>query len=96
MGSELHEIGARMVADLFEYHGWDSIYLGAVVPAEAIKLLGEHRPDLRPSTMPRYLSPLPEAVPARSRDPGSKLRLRKCLFRTVRSGRLGWFILLML
>ena len=32
VGSELHEIGARMVADLFEYQGWDSIYLGAAVP----------------------------------------------------------------
>ena len=36
VGSELHEMGARMVADLFEYDGWDSIYLGAAVPIETI------------------------------------------------------------
>ena len=27
VGSELHEMGARMTADLFEYNGWESIYL---------------------------------------------------------------------
>jgi len=31
-GMELHEMGARIVADLFENHGWDSIFLGAAVP----------------------------------------------------------------
>ena len=31
-GTELHEMGARMVADLFENDGWDSIYLEAAVP----------------------------------------------------------------
>lgn len=29
-----HEVGARMVADEFEIHGWRSVYLGANVPAE--------------------------------------------------------------
>lgn len=32
VGSELHEIGVRMVADFFEMEGWDSFYLGANVP----------------------------------------------------------------
>ncbi len=36
VGDELHEIGARMVADLFEVHGWDTHYLGANVPAGSI------------------------------------------------------------
>jgi methanogenic corrinoid protein MtbC1 len=36
VGNELHEIGARMVADLFEVHGWSTHYLGANVPAESI------------------------------------------------------------
>ncbi len=35
-GDEMHELGARMVADIFELHGWDTHYLGANVPAEAI------------------------------------------------------------
>lgn len=34
--AELHELGARMVADFFEMDGWDTYYLGANVPAESI------------------------------------------------------------
>ena len=77
VGSELHEIGARMVADLFEVHGWDSIYLGAAVPVEAIKLaVGEHRPDLvaLSVTMPQHLPHCREAVKQlREQDPGIKI-----------------------
>ena len=57
-GSELHELAARMVADLFEYDGWDSIYLGAAVPAEAILAAAAlHRPRLAvlSVTMPQHL-----------------------------------------
>lgn len=36
VGDEMHEIGARMVSDLFELNGWDTHYLGANVPAESI------------------------------------------------------------
>lgn len=32
-GGELHEIGLRMVTDLLELNGWDTLYLGANVPA---------------------------------------------------------------
>jgi MerR family transcriptional regulator, light-induced transcriptional regulator len=32
IGGELHEIGARMLSDLFELDGWDTFYLGANVP----------------------------------------------------------------
>lgn len=58
VGSELHEMGVRMVSDLFEYHGWDSVYLGAAVPVESIiNAIREHRPDLvgLSVTMPHYL-----------------------------------------
>ena len=58
VGSELHEMGARMVADLFEYNGWDSIYLGAAVPAEALLSAVElHDPGLvaLSVTMPQHL-----------------------------------------
>ena len=58
VGSELHEIGARMVADMFEYSGWDSIYLGAAVPVEAVEnAVREHAPALvaLSVTMPQHL-----------------------------------------
>lgn len=35
-GGELHEIGMRMVADLLEMNGWDSVYLGANVPVQSV------------------------------------------------------------
>jgi methanogenic corrinoid protein MtbC1 len=34
IGSELHELGIRMVADLFELSGWDTHFLGANTPHE--------------------------------------------------------------
>jgi methylmalonyl-CoA mutase cobalamin-binding domain/chain len=36
VGGELHEIGARMVADFFEMEGWDTYFLGANTPPEAV------------------------------------------------------------
>lgn len=36
IGSELHEMGIRMVADFFELSGFDTYYLGANTPAEGI------------------------------------------------------------
>jgi len=46
VGSELHEIGIRMVADFFELNGWDTYYLGAGVSQEAIvKAIVEKKAD---------------------------------------------------
>ena len=36
VGDEMHELGARMVADLFEMNGWQTTYLGANVPTRDI------------------------------------------------------------
>ncbi len=36
VANELHEIGARMVADFFEMEGWDSYYYGANTPVDSI------------------------------------------------------------
>jgi methanogenic corrinoid protein MtbC1 len=36
VSSDLHEVGVRMVADLFELDGWDSYYLGASAPADSV------------------------------------------------------------
>ena len=58
VGGELHEMGARMLSDLFEYHGWDSIYLGAAIPKMAIlKSIETQKPDLvgLSVTMPQHL-----------------------------------------
>ena len=36
VAGDLHQIGARMVADFFEMEGWDTVYLGADVPHEDV------------------------------------------------------------
>jgi methylmalonyl-CoA mutase cobalamin-binding domain/chain len=43
VGGELHEIGARMVADFFEMKGWDTYFLGANTPPESILHMVEER-----------------------------------------------------
>ncbi len=44
---ELHQVGAKMVADVFEMHGWDSFYLGAGTPTkELIRFCREISPDV--------------------------------------------------
>lgn len=64
-GMELHEMGARMVADVFENHGWDSIFLGAAVPVDCIvDSVKENRPDLvtLSVSMPQHLMDCERAV----------------------------------
>ncbi|MHB8097311.1 MAG: cobalamin B12-binding domain-containing protein [Erysipelotrichaceae bacterium] len=59
IGSELHEMGIRMLSDIMEYSGWDTFYLGAALPEKAILLaIEEHKPDViaLSVTMPPYLS----------------------------------------
>jgi hemerythrin-like metal-binding protein len=47
VSSELHQIGAKMVADTFELHGWDAYFLGANTPlAGLLELLEEKQPDV--------------------------------------------------
>jgi methanogenic corrinoid protein MtbC1 len=44
---ESHDIGIRMVADFFELEGWDSYYLGANTPEDAIvQAIVEQKADL--------------------------------------------------
>lgn len=57
-GRELHEMGARMLTDVFENAGWDSVYLGAAVPVDALMAsIEENQPDLVAFsvTMPQHL-----------------------------------------
>jgi methanogenic corrinoid protein MtbC1 len=45
--NEYHQVGARMVADIMESHGWDAWFLGANTPAEDLLLLiQEKKPDM--------------------------------------------------
>jgi methanogenic corrinoid protein MtbC1 len=47
VGGELHDVGARMVADFFEMEGWDSYFLGANTPASGIlSAVAEREADL--------------------------------------------------
>lgn len=64
-GMELHEMGARIIADLFENHGWDSIFLGAAVPVDYIMdSVRENKPDLvtLSVSMPQHLIDCEKAV----------------------------------
>lgn len=64
-GMELHEMGARIVTDLFENHGWDSIFLGAAVPVDYIMdSVRENQPDLvtLSVSMPQHLMDCEKAV----------------------------------
>jgi methanogenic corrinoid protein MtbC1 len=45
--NEAHQVGARMVADVFEMHGWDSFFLGANTPtSQLVRLVKEKNPDV--------------------------------------------------
>ena len=64
-GMELHEMGARIITDLFENHGWDSIFLGAAVPVDYImESVRENHPDLvtLSVSMPQHLMDCEKAI----------------------------------
>lgn len=71
IGNELHEMGIRMLCDLFELNGWDCIYLGAAVPLESIKKsVEENRPQLiaLSVTMPHFLDDCKMLIDALKND----------------------------
>ncbi len=73
VGDELHEIGARMVADLFELAGWDTLYLGANVEAtDLAALLSRESPDLLclSVTLGEHLGMLREQIQQVRQEPG--------------------------
>jgi MerR family transcriptional regulator, light-induced transcriptional regulator len=44
--TERHEIGLRMLCDLLDLKGWETVYLGAAVPAESLaRMVRERRPQ---------------------------------------------------
>jgi len=47
VGNELHQLGAHMVSDTLEWHGWDSYFLGANTPVKGLlELLEEKQPNV--------------------------------------------------
>lgn len=67
VGSELHELGIRMLADVFEYNGWNTYYLGAALPLKSIlNAIEEYKPDLvaLSVTMAPYLKTCEDIVKA--------------------------------
>lgn len=65
VGSELHEMGIRMVADVFEMNGWETNYLGANLPTEQIISYAiKYQPNIigLSITMPYHISTLKETI----------------------------------
>ena len=77
IGSELHEMGIRMLSDIFEYNGWDSYYLGAALPEESILMaIEQQEPDLvaLSVTMAPYLTECQKIVKSiRNKYPNVKI-----------------------
>jgi methanogenic corrinoid protein MtbC1 len=47
VANEYHQIGGKMVADLFELNGWRGYFLGANTPMQSLKeLIAEKNPDV--------------------------------------------------
>lgn len=47
IAGDLHEVGVRFVADMFELKGWDTFYLGANTPLDGIvQSVREHKADV--------------------------------------------------
>lgn len=54
---EQHQVGVKMVADVFEMKGWESFFLGTGIPTnELIKFISETQPDLLAISMSVYFS----------------------------------------
>lgn len=65
VGSELHEMGIRMVSDVFEINGWETNYLGANIPAEQIIGFAlKYQPHVigLSITMPYHITKLQETI----------------------------------
>jgi methanogenic corrinoid protein MtbC1 len=55
--NEKHQVGIKMVADLFEMKGWESFFLGAGIPTpELIRFIREVEPDLLAISLSVYFN----------------------------------------
>ncbi len=72
VAGEAHDVGPRMVADLLELGGWDTIYFGSNVPIRGVvQALAEHRADLLAisATMTLHLSDVIDLIVAVRAEP---------------------------
>ena len=59
VGNELHELGIRMLTDIFEEQGWDTYYLGAALPESALlDAVDTHHPDVVALSVTMPLPPI--------------------------------------
>ncbi len=79
VSGELHEVGLRIVTDLFESDGWDTLYLGANLPARSVvQTIEPFRPDLLviSATMTFHLWRVEELIAqVRSLESGPKIKV---------------------
>ncbi|MFA9390387.1 MAG: B12-binding domain-containing protein [Prolixibacteraceae bacterium] len=55
--NEQHQVGIKMVADIFEKNGWDSYFLGTGIPtSELLKFIHEKEPDLLAISLSIYFN----------------------------------------
>lgn len=60
IANEYHQVGAKMIADIFEMNGWDGYFIGANTPlADLIHFINEQKPDLIGLSLSIYFN-LPE------------------------------------
>ncbi len=55
--NEFHQIGAKMVADIFELNSWDAYFLGSNVPSnDLMNMIADVKPDLIGISMSIYFN----------------------------------------
>ncbi|MDP8980728.1 MAG: cobalamin-dependent protein [Acidobacteriota bacterium] len=77
VGGDLHELGARMVADFFEMEGWDSYFLGANTPiAGTLQQVAERAPHVLAisATLSFHIQAVADLIAA-TRAAGSRTRI---------------------
>jgi methanogenic corrinoid protein MtbC1 len=72
VSGDLHELGARMVADFFEMEGWDSYYTGAGTPLSGVvQAIAARRADLLAisATIPHHVRDVKDLIEMVRRRP---------------------------
>lgn len=55
--NEQHQVGIKMVADVFEMNGWESVFLGTGIPTnELIRFIHEQNPDILAISLSVYFN----------------------------------------
>lgn len=55
--NEKHQVGIKMVADIFEKNGWDSFFLGTGIPTgELLRFIRQSKPDLLAISLSVYFN----------------------------------------